>query len=139
MRALNLGKARCLSVVRSSFDSSRLPSPCFIAILDLTRSAPCVRIFGSVAWYPVFLRHEIHRHCAYHAFLLGFPTGRLALLSPSMLYLYGETPIANYGPRSILLYLYYHLLQAMCTFCKYYFTLLQTNISFHTICLILCF
>jgi hypothetical protein len=30
--------------------------------LDLTRTAPCVRIFGSIVWYPVFLRHEIPRH-----------------------------------------------------------------------------
>jgi hypothetical protein len=29
-----------------------------------SRSAPCIRILGSVAWYPVFLRHEIHRHLA---------------------------------------------------------------------------
>jgi hypothetical protein len=32
--------------------------------LDFTRTAPCVRIFGSVVWYPVFLRHEIHRYLA---------------------------------------------------------------------------
>jgi hypothetical protein len=56
-----------------------------------------------------------------------------------MLYLYGETPLVNCGPRSILLYTYYHLLQALFTFRKHYFTLPQTNISFHTICLILCY
>jgi hypothetical protein len=33
-------------------------------IQDLPCSAPCVRIFGSIAWYPMFLRHEIHRHLA---------------------------------------------------------------------------
>jgi hypothetical protein len=44
-----------------AFDDSRLLSPCFVAIQDLPHSAPCVRIFGSVAWYLVFLRHEIHR------------------------------------------------------------------------------
>jgi hypothetical protein len=32
--------------------------------LDLTRTAPYVRIFGSVVWYPVFLRHEFPRHFA---------------------------------------------------------------------------
>jgi hypothetical protein len=45
----------------------------------------------------------------------------------------------NCGPRSILLHLYYHLLQALFTFRKYYFILLQANISFHTIRRILCF
>jgi hypothetical protein len=45
-------------------DVSRLPSLCFSAIQDLTRIAPCVRIFGSDVWYPVFLQHEIHRHLA---------------------------------------------------------------------------
>jgi hypothetical protein len=53
-----------LSAMRCAFDVSRLPPPCFIAIQDLTRSSPCVRIFRSIAWYPVFLRHEIHRHLA---------------------------------------------------------------------------
>jgi hypothetical protein len=56
-----------------------------------------------------------------------------------MLYLYGETPLVNSGPWSILLNLYYHLLQALFTFRKYYFISLQANISFHTIRLILCF
>jgi hypothetical protein len=56
-----------------------------------------------------------------------------------MLYLYGETPLVNCGPQSILLHLYYHLLQALFTFRKHYFTSPQTNISFHTVRLILCF
>jgi hypothetical protein len=56
-----------------------------------------------------------------------------------VIYLYGETPLLNCGPWSILLKLYYHLLQALFTFCKHYFTSPQTNISFHTIRLILCF
>jgi hypothetical protein len=60
-----------LSAVRSAFDDSRLPSPCFVAILDLTRLAPCVRIFGSIAWYPVFLRHEIHRQKTHRFCVLG--------------------------------------------------------------------
>jgi hypothetical protein len=38
-----------------------------------------------------------------------------------------------------LLHLYYHLLQALSTFRKYYFTSSQTNISFHIVHLILCF
>jgi hypothetical protein len=61
------------------------------------------------------------------------------LFTQHVIYLYGETPLVNYGPWSILLHLYYHLLQALFTFCKHYFTLPQTNISFHTIRLILCF
>jgi hypothetical protein len=61
------------------------------------------------------------------------------LFTQHVIYLYGETPLVNCGPRSILLYLYYHLLQALFTFCKYYFTSPQTNISFHTVCLVLCF
>jgi hypothetical protein len=61
------------------------------------------------------------------------------LFTQHVIYLYGETPLVNYGPRSIILHLYYHLLQALFTFRKYYFTSPQTNISFHTIRLILCF
>jgi hypothetical protein len=56
-----------------------------------------------------------------------------------VIYLYGETPLMNYGPRSILLNLYYHLLQAVFTFRKHYFISPQANIFFHTICLTLCF
>jgi hypothetical protein len=51
---------------------------------------------------------------------------------PNMLYYFGETPLVNCGPRSILLHLYYYLLQAL-------FTLTQINIYFHTIRLILCY
>jgi hypothetical protein len=61
------------------------------------------------------------------------------LFTQHVIYLYGETPLVNCGPRFILLHLYYHLLQTLFTFCKYYFISLQTNISFHTIRLILCF
>jgi hypothetical protein len=56
-----------------------------------------------------------------------------------MLYLYGETPLVNYGPWSVLSHLYYHLLQILFTFRKYYFTSPQTNIYFQTIHLIICF
>jgi hypothetical protein len=56
-----------------------------------------------------------------------------------MLYLYEGASLVNCGPRSILLHLYYHLLQALFTFCKHYFTLPQTNISFHTIRILLYF
>jgi hypothetical protein len=43
------------------------------------------------------------------------------LFTQHVIYLYGETPLVNCGPRSILLHLYYHLLQALFTFCKHYF------------------
>jgi hypothetical protein len=72
-----------------------------------------------------------------HSLFFQFPN--CSLFTQHVIYLYGETPLVNYGPRSILLHLYYHLLQTLCTFRKYYFISLQTNISFHTICLILCF
>jgi hypothetical protein len=61
-------------------------------------------------------------------------------VSPSMLFLYGERPLVNCGPRSILLHIYITL------YCKHRLLsasiiiyLLQTNILFHTIRLILCF
>jgi hypothetical protein len=60
------------------------------------------------------------------------------LFTQHVIYLYGETPLVNCGPRSILLHLYYHILPALFIFRKHYFILLQTNISFHTIRLILC-
>jgi hypothetical protein len=62
-----------------------------------------------------------------------------SLFTQQVIYLYGETPLVNCGPRSILLHLYYHLLQALFNFRKHYIISPQTNISFHTICLILCF
>jgi hypothetical protein len=71
-----------LSAVRCPFDDSRLPSPCFVAIQDLPRSAPCVRIFGSVVWYPMFLRHEIHRHLACQVGGCGVFSSRSALTWP---------------------------------------------------------
>jgi hypothetical protein len=78
----------------------------------------------------------MYMHCYAFSYFVNCTT---VIRSPSMLYLYGETPLVKCGPRSILLHLYYHLLQTLFTFCKYYFTSLQTNISFHIICLSLCF
>jgi hypothetical protein len=72
-----------------------------------------------------------------HSLFCQFPNCNL--FTQHVIYLSGETPLVNYGPRSILLYLYCHLLQTLFTFRKYYFTLLQTNIFFHTVRLILCF
>jgi hypothetical protein len=54
------------------------------------------------------------------------------LFTQHVMYLYGETPLVNCGPRSILLHSYYRLLlQAL-------FTFSQTNIFYHTMRLILC-
>jgi hypothetical protein len=61
------------------------------------------------------------------------------LFTQHVIYLDGETPLVKCGPWSIILHLYYHLLQALFTFHKYYFISSQANISFHTIHLILCF
>jgi hypothetical protein len=50
---------------------------------------------------------------------------------PSMLFiLWRDTPLVNYGPQSIVLHCYYHLLAL--------FTFLQTTIFYHSIRLILC-
>jgi hypothetical protein len=83
---------------------------------------------------------EICMTCTYiimHSLFCQLPNYNL--FTQHVIYLYGETPLVNCGPRSILLHLYYHLLQALFTFRKYFFTSPQTNISFHTVCLILCF
>jgi hypothetical protein len=54
------------------------------------------------------------------------------LFTQHVIYLYGETPLVNYGPRSILLHSYYCLLlQAL-------FIFSQTTILYYTIRLILC-
>jgi hypothetical protein len=42
------------------------------------------------------------------------------LFTQYVIYLDGETPLVNCGPRSILLHIYYLLLQAPFTFCKHY-------------------
>jgi hypothetical protein len=62
-----------------------------------------------------------------HSLFCQFPNCNL--FTQHVIYLYGEKPLVNCGP----------LMQTLFTFCKYYFISLQTNISFHTICLILCF
>jgi hypothetical protein len=71
----------------------------------------------------------MYMHC-YALFFCQFPNCNL--FTQHVIYLYGETPLVNCGPWSILLHWYYHLLHAL-------FTLPQTNIFFHTIHLILCF
>jgi hypothetical protein len=59
------------------------------------------------------------------------------LFTPHVIYLYGETPLVNCGPRSILL----HILPSTASTIYFpqalFIYLLQTNIFFHTIRLIL--
>jgi hypothetical protein len=71
----------------------------------------------------------MYMHCL-HSLFCQLPNCNL--FTQHVIYLYGETPLVNCGPRYILLHLYYRLLsQAL-------FTFSQTNIFYHTICLILC-
>jgi hypothetical protein len=68
-------------------------------------------------------------HCL-HSLFCQLPNCNL--FTQHVTYLYGETPLVNCEPRSILLHSYYHLLlQAL-------FTFSQTTIFYHPICLILC-
>jgi hypothetical protein len=53
-----------------------------------------------------------------HSLFCQFPNCNL--FTQHAIYLYGETPLVNYGPQSILLHIYYHLLQALFTFHKHY-------------------
>jgi hypothetical protein len=53
------------------------------------------------------------------------------LFTQHVIYLYGETPLVNYGPRYILLHIYYHLLQAPFIFRNHYL-LYCKQISFST-------
>jgi hypothetical protein len=55
-----------------------------------------------------------------------------------VIYLYGETPLVNYRPRSIL-YILLSTASAVYFLQALFIYLLQTNIIFHTICLILYF
>jgi hypothetical protein len=54
------------------------------------------------------------------------------LFTQHVIYLYGETSLVNYGPRSILLHSYYRLLLHAL------FTFSQTTIFYHMIRLIIC-
>jgi hypothetical protein len=55
------------------------------------------------------------------------------LFTQHVIYLYGETPLVNYGPRSILLHSYYRLLYSSIIY------FLANKYLYHTIRLILCF
>jgi hypothetical protein len=61
---------------------------------------------------------------------LFFQLPNCNLFTRHVIYLYGETPLVNCGPWSIILHLYYHLLQALFTFRKHYLLYpKQTSIS----------
>jgi hypothetical protein len=78
----------------------------------------------------------MYMHCL-HSLFCQLPNCNL--FTQHVIYLYGETPLVNHGPRSILLHILpsnastVYFLQAL------FIYLLQKNILFHTIRLILCF
>jgi hypothetical protein len=61
------------------------------------------------------------------------------LFTQYVIYLYGETPLVNCGPRSILLHILPSTASTVYFPQELFIYLLQTNIIFHKICLILCF
>jgi hypothetical protein len=61
------------------------------------------------------------------------------LFTHHVIYLYGETPLVNCGPWSILLHILLSTASTIYFPQAFFIFLLQTNILFHTICLILCF
>jgi hypothetical protein len=73
--------------------------------------------------------HDMYMHCLYSLFC---QLPNCNLFTQHVIYLYGETPLVNCRPWSILLHSSYRLLLHAL------FTFLQTNIFFQTVCLILC-
>jgi hypothetical protein len=61
------------------------------------------------------------------------------LFTQHVIYIYGETPLVNYGPRSILLCILPSIASTIYFPQALFIYLLQTNIIFHMIRLILCF
>jgi hypothetical protein len=53
------------------------------------------------------------------------------LFTQHVIYLYGETPLVNCGPRSILLHIYSYLLQAPFTFRKHYLLTANNHLFLH--------
>jgi hypothetical protein len=51
--------------------------------------------------------HDMYMHCL-HSLFCQLPNCNF--FTQHVIYLYGETPLVNYGPRSIILHSYYHLL-----------------------------
>jgi hypothetical protein len=71
----------------------------------------------------------MYMHCL-HSLFCQLPNCNL--FTQHVIYLYVETPLVNYGPRSILLYSYYYL-----PFSSFIY-FLANNFFYHTIRLILC-
>jgi hypothetical protein len=71
----------------------------------------------------------MYMHCL-HSLFCQLPNCNL--FTQHIIYIFGETPLVNCGPRSILFHSYYHLLSTSIIY------FLQTNIYYHTIRLILC-
>ena len=95
---------------------------CWIAVYVLCRNAQMNLIVN------------INAHtCMLYAFI-NCQLPSCNLFTQHVSYLIGETPLVNCGPRSILLHLKYNLLQSL-----FSTVLLQANIIFHTIRLILCY
>jgi hypothetical protein len=60
-------------------------------------------------------------------------------ITQHVIYFYGETPLVNYGPQSILLHILPSIASTVYFLQVLFIYLLQTNILFHMIHLILCF
>src|SRR3954463_4897613 len=91
-----------------------------------------------MAIYVYYCNARISFHNVYskgsstRAMFVNYPS---VICLPSMLYLYGETPLVNCGPRSYFPYFKSITTKALFTFWQ--FTFLQ-KISIHSIRLILC-
>jgi hypothetical protein len=74
---------------------------------------------------------------ALHSLFYQLPNSNLFI--QHVIYLYGETPLVNCGPRSILLHILSSTASTIYFLQALFIYLLQRNILFHTIHLILCF
>jgi hypothetical protein len=74
---------------------------------------------------------------AMHSLFCQLPNSSLFI--QHAIYLYGETPLVNYGPWSILLHILLSTASTIYFLQALFIYLLQTNIIFHMIRLILCF
>jgi hypothetical protein len=72
----------------------------------------------------------MYMHCLHSLF---YQLSNYNLFAQHVIYLYGETPLVNYGSPGPFFYIHItiYFLQALCTF-------LQTNFYYHTVRLILC-
>jgi hypothetical protein len=79
----------------------------------------------------------IYTCIAMHSLFYQLPNCNL--FTQHVIYLYGETPLVNCGPRSILLHILLSTVSTIYFLQALFIYLLQTNIIFYTIRLILCF